>query len=68
MLEEEILQDPHLLEKLEGLYRELAYREYLEKKIEEEKSKPEIEGDQQIYSRDLLNSAFKYDAECIRRR
>lgn len=37
MLEDEILQNSKLLDKLEGLYRDQAYREYLEKKIEEER-------------------------------
>jgi hypothetical protein len=36
MLESEIIQDHDLLEKLELLFREQAYKVYLEKKIEEE--------------------------------
>ena len=37
MLESEIIQDSELLDKLESLFREEAFKEYLEKKIEEEK-------------------------------
>jgi hypothetical protein len=37
MLEAEIIQDSELLDKLEVLFREEAFKEYLEKKIEEEK-------------------------------
>ena len=46
MLEEEIIQNPRLLDKLEVLFREQAYREYLEKKVEEEKQKQgQVEGE-----------------------
>jgi hypothetical protein len=38
MLENEIIQNPQLLDKLEILFREKAYREYLEKKVEEERN------------------------------
>jgi hypothetical protein len=34
MLEKEIIENPFLLDKLEVLYREIAYREYLEKKVD----------------------------------
>lgn len=37
LLEKEIIEDTQLLDKLEILFREQAYKEYLEKKIEEEK-------------------------------
>ena len=37
MLESEIIQDTELLDKLEALFREAAFKEYLEKKIEEER-------------------------------
>ena len=37
MLESEIIQDTELLDKLEALFREQAFKEYLEKKIEEER-------------------------------
>lgn len=36
LLEKEIIENPYLLDKLEVLYREIAYREYLERKVEQE--------------------------------
>lgn len=57
------------------LHREQAYREYLEKKAEEERmrgingfDRRAIEGDKQIYIKDAEDNAIKYDAECIKRR
>jgi hypothetical protein len=37
LLEKEIVENPRLLDKLEVLYRELAYREYLNKKADDER-------------------------------
>lgn len=37
LLEREIIENPTLLDKLEVLYREAAYRAYLEKKAEDER-------------------------------
>lgn len=70
LLEQEVISNSHLLEKLEVLFREKAYREYLERKIEEERQgvKPKAEGEQQVYNLDLESNAIKYDSECIRRR
>ena len=42
MLEKEIIENPQLLDKLEVLYREQAYRAYLEKKADEERYQDSI--------------------------
>lgn len=75
LLEKEIIEDAHLLDKLEILFREQAYKEYLEKKIEEEKKegvsrKGSSAADQQtkVYMMEAEANAIKYDSECIRRR
>lgn len=58
-----------MLDKLEVLFREQAYKEYLEKKIEEERAgiKPK-EDPNKVYNLDLEDNAIKFDSECIRRR
>ena len=75
LLEKEIIENDDLLTKLEVLHREQAYREYLDKKAEEEMMRGQtgmdrnaIEGDRQIYIKDAEENAIKYDAECIKRR
>lgn len=57
-----------LLDKLEILFREKAYKEYLEKKIEEERRGIKTETEQKVYNLDLEDNAIKFDSECIRRR
>ena len=68
LLEEEIIQNPRLLDKLEVLFREQAYKEYLEKKVEEERQKQGEPDGEKVYNLELEDNAIKYDAECIRRR
>ena len=71
LLESEVIEQPHLLDKLESLFREQADKEYLERKIEEERVgvKPQLEdGQQKIYNLALEDNAVKFDSECIRRR
>lgn len=70
-LEKEIIENPKLMDKLEVLYREQAYREYLEKKVEEErliKAQNPNGGSQRVHILDYENNAVHYDTECIRRR
>jgi hypothetical protein len=50
------------------LFREQAYKEYLEKKIEEERQGLKTENEQKVYNLDLEDNAVKFDSECIRRR
>lgn len=67
LLESEVIASSHLLDKLEVLFRDQAYKEYLEKKIEEERAG--IKSDEpKVYNLDLEDNAFKFDSECIRRR
>jgi len=68
LLESEVIQDSMLLDKLEVLFREQAYKEYLEKKIEEERLGIKTESEQKVYNLDLEDNAIKFDSECIRRR
>lgn len=68
-----MIQDPELLDRLEILFREQAYKEYLEKKIEEERigkanNSEDKENEQKVYNMALEDNAMKYDSECIRRR
>jgi hypothetical protein len=76
MLESEIIQDNELLEKLEALFREQAYKVYLEKKIEEEQligynKKKEDEKNSianKVYDLQGEENALVFNTECIRRR
>lgn len=69
LLESEVISSSHLLDKLEVLFREYAYREYLEKKIEDERTGISSSDDPpKVYNLDLETNAIKFDSECIRRR
>ena len=69
LLEQEVINNPFLLDKLENLFREQAYKEYLEKKIEEERAGGKVDdGLPKVYNLDLENNAVQFDSECIRRR
>ena len=68
LLESEVINSPNLLDKLEVLFREKAYKEYLEKKIEEERAGVKNKDDKKVYNLDLEDNAIKFDSECIRRR
>lgn len=53
------------------LFREKAYKEYLERKIEEEREglkNKDTAGAVKVYHPDLEENAVKFDSECIRRR
>ena len=67
LLESEVIADSDLLDKLEVLFLEHAYREYLEKKIEEERTGI-VEEAPKVYNLALETNALKFDSECIRRR
>ena len=68
LLEQEVINSPNLLDKLEVLFREKAYKEYLERKIEEERVGVKNKDDKKVYNLDLEDNAIKFDSECIRRR
>ena len=79
LLESEVISDSRLLDKLEVLMRERAYKELLEKKIEMEKRQKEEgngngaagnngNGGQRVISLAQETNAVTFDSECIRRR
>lgn len=68
LLESEVISSNELLDKLEVLFREKAYKEYLERKIEEERVGIVKKDDKAVYHPDLEETAVKFDSECIRRR
>ena len=70
LLESEIIQDSDLLDKLEALFREQAFKEYLEQKIEEEKQTNQNKdpNEQKVFNLPLEDNPMKFDTECIRRR
>ena len=68
LLESEVILDPELLDKLEILFREKAYKEYLEQKIEDEKLGKKEEPASNVINLAMEENAMKYDSECIRRR
>lgn len=70
LLESEIILNKTLLDKLEVLYREQAYKEYLEKKADEERQGigKQQSDSQKVYMLQLEDNAIKYDSEVIRRR
>lgn len=69
MLEKEILDNKDLMDKLEIIFREEAYREYLNKKAEDEKNTDSLSRvGERVYIKEVIDSAAEYDAECIKRR
>ena len=77
LLEAEVIQDSKLLDKLEILMREKAYKEMLERKIEMEKrtkaNKENAGGagannGANVFSLANETNAVTFDSECIRRR
>ena len=58
------------MDKLEALFREQAFKEYLEQKIEEEKQTNQNKNpnEQKVFNLPLEDNPMKFDTECIRRR